>query len=80
MSVEFLVDLCKPGPARFARIVANPLPADATCLRVGYDSDGTLMIVLRSASFAEVEHGGVIPTRPAPTFEIVYHGEPEGVM
>ncbi len=73
-SAEFLVEFCKPGPARFVRIVGHALPADATFVRGGCDETGTLQLVVRSASFAELEPGDAIPMLPPTLFEIVYDG------
>lgn len=70
-SAELLVDLCKDGPARRVRIVANPLPADAEFVRAGHDVTGELKIVVSSASFPEVPEGGAVMELPPTMFEVV---------
>lgn len=71
VTAEMMVDLCKEGPARFARIVAHPLPADAEFVRAGHDVTGELKIVVSSASFPEVPEGGAVPELPPTMFEVV---------
>jgi hypothetical protein len=55
-------------------VVAHALPADTTVVRAGHDPDGMLLIVVRSASFDEVDValGGRIPQLPDPQFQIVH--------
>lgn len=43
------------------RVVRNGLPDDAQVVRIGYDSFGFLNVIVRSASWPELEEGKPIP-------------------
>lgn len=58
------------GTARAAgsRIVENPIPDDARCVRIFYENSnpGALCFVLESPAFEPVNEGEMIPVLPAP--------------
>lgn len=52
--------------------IENPIPADAVIVRTDFDFPrNQFAMVLRSASFDEVEDGAEIPLVKAPTFSAV---------
>lgn len=59
----------------FHRLVENPLPEDATYVRLYNDFEGRIIIVVHSATFSPVPDGDIIPEIPAPTFEMVRAAE-----
>jgi hypothetical protein len=69
---EIFIGLCQPGPPRWVRIVKHPLPADAVYIRHGADAQGNLVLVVWSASFAEVPLGQAMPMLPPTVFELVH--------
>lgn len=69
---ELLVELCKfqDVPKRM-RVVSNAIPSDARFVRSGHDRDGSLLIVIESASFDPVPEGATLPMLDNPTWQIV---------
>jgi hypothetical protein len=71
--IEF-AKACKDGPPRRFVVKENPLPADATIVRVDVDhvfnpSPFTLRLVLQSETFDEIAEGEILPELDPVVFE-----------
>lgn len=71
VTVEFLVDATKAGPARAVNVVRNPLPDDAVCVGVMDGGDGTVCLVIESATYPETSR---LELLDPPLFEVVREG------
>jgi hypothetical protein len=72
MSLELLVDMCKPSPGKGWCLECNGLPSDATIheVRNTYLAN-TLDIVVLSESWPDVPKGYTPPTMLAPMFRTI---------
>lgn len=69
LSADFLVMLCRPGPA--LEVVRNALPSDATIAYRGFDARGDLVLTIESETFPPVGVLDGIPELPSPVFTAV---------
>ena len=66
---ELLIGICQHGLNK-CRIAANPLPADARFVSVGWDEQrNAIALTLESESFDLVAPGDPLPDCPSPLFE-----------
>lgn len=80
LAPELLIELCKPGPPRFAQVTENPLPDDTRFVRAAFQDPhdlsstwppNTVAAIVESAEFAEVPEGTLIPEHPRVGFRVV---------
>lgn len=80
LTPELFVDFCKAsknGPPRRFEVVENALPDDAEVSAIAHMSDplrlhhGTVLLHIKSESFADVPEGGFIPKLPPIMFRTV---------
>lgn len=65
---EFFMEIGKRGLQK-CRVAANPLPADARFVSVGWDGErGVIALTLESESFDLVAPGEPLPDWPSPLF------------
>lgn len=76
VSPEFLIELCKAGPPRMAKVVKHALPDDATFVDAEIDGPRrAVLITVASEAFDMVNGDDPIPELPATEFERVYAEE-----
>lgn len=84
LTPELFIEFCKAaksGPPRRFTVVKDALPDDAEVVGVFAKNDpfrlhfGTVLLQIRSESFADVPEGGFMPELPPIHFQTVYDEE-----
>jgi hypothetical protein len=71
VSVEFLIDMCKPGERHFECMSGLPLDAELESVRCSRDSAGVIEIIVKSETFGPIEFAAAeaaVPLMDPPVF------------
>lgn len=71
VTADWFVELCKGGETRRARPIAHSLPSDARFVDAKITETGSLILIVESQSYPDLEVGGTITEQPATEFEVV---------
>ena len=74
-TADLLIQMCKNRPdGWWWRLKENPLPDDARLIDVRYDHDKrTMVMVLESEAWPEIDEGSLMSPAPTPIFESRYN-------
>lgn len=70
VAADWFVDLCKGSETRRARPIAHALPSDARFVDAKITEGGSLILVIESASYPELEPGAMMSEHPATEFQV----------
>ena len=65
-----LLSTIKSSYSGIYSVIKNPLPKDTKIVRVSYDDNSTLILLLESEEFAFIEEGWLYPILPAPIMQM----------